>query len=74
MAIFDKNKMSVSLFEIKHSDKKSPEQTRHLIDTNKLELVKKQFGNIQEKSVLYRGANGKNKDIKYLNIEEYLCK
>lgn len=74
MAIFDKNKLSISLFEIKHSDKKSPEQTRHLIDTNKLELVKKQFGSIQEKSVLYRGANGKNKDIQYVNIEEYLCK
>lgn len=63
---------TVSLYEVKHSDKQAAGQTRHLVDEAKLALVEATFGPIVERCVLYRGPAIACDDVSYANVEEYL--
>lgn len=60
------------IYEIKHSDKRAPEQYRHLIDAEKCREVEFQYGTIEGKYVIYRGPSGMEGEIQYQNAEEYL--
>lgn len=60
------------IFEIKHSKERNKEQTKNLIDEEKCSLFEKRYPPIQRKAVLYRGETMKERDIEYLNVEEYL--
>lgn len=72
MVIFDPNKVSCEIFEIKHSTELVPEQYRHLIDEEKCKITEHHFGTITRKYVIYRGQTTISDDIQYINVEEYL--
>ncbi len=74
MVAFDPKTASCEIYEIKHSSRRSPEQYRHLVDTEKCEKTEFRYGTITGKYVIYRGEAhyDKDKDIRYLNVEEYL--
>ncbi len=72
MVIYDKISNTCSIFEIKHSEKATINQARHLLDERKCEIVENKYGKIVSRSVLYRGKNKEIDGIKYLNVEEYL--
>ena len=72
MVCFDPVSLSCSIFEIKHSSEKAPEQYRHLADAAKLAETVHQYGEIQGKYVIYNGEDSSMEDIQYLNAEEYL--
>ncbi|MCM1130410.1 MAG: AAA family ATPase [Roseburia sp.] len=74
MIIYNKEQNTCRIFEIKHSKEIFENQTRHLKDNVKCELVEKRFGKIIGKYVLYRGENKLIDEIQYLNVEQYLCK
>ena len=74
MVIYNSKENTCSLYEIKHSDKLSANQYRHLIDEEKCKIIESKFGKITGKYVLYRGKNCIVDDITYLNVEDYLCK
>ncbi len=72
MVCFDPYSLSCSIFEIKHSSERAPEQYRHLADAAKLAETVHQYGEIQGKYVIYNGEDNSMEDIQYLNAEEYL--
>lgn len=74
MVVFDPEKASCSIYEIKHSTKAIAEQYKHLVDKTKCDETEFRFGNITGKYVIYRGETHKSDDIQYLNVEEYLRK
>ena len=46
---------------------------RHLLDEEKCRLTEHRFGQIAERTVLYRGENMQlDNGVKYWNVEEYL--
>ena len=48
-------------------------QYRHLLDVEKCRLTKRRFGQITERTVLYRGEDTQLENrVKYRNVEEYL--
>ena len=49
-----------------------PEQYKKLADIEKCEQTEFRFGEITRKAVIYRGENGADGDIDYLNVEDYL--
>ncbi|WP_026525724.1 AAA family ATPase [Butyrivibrio sp. MB2005] len=74
MVIYDPENDSCELFEIKHSNVKSDEQWKHLMDENKLKYIRGIYGSISRKCVLYNGQSEVLSDGKeYKNVEEYLC-
>ena len=65
------------LFEIKHSSEiQYDQQTKHLLDTNKLNWLEKNGFRIKEKFVLYNGEtlDKDSNGITYLNVSEFLEK
>ncbi|MDO4198936.1 MAG: hypothetical protein Q4D13_08100 [Erysipelotrichaceae bacterium] len=64
--------MSCEIYEIKHSEKMSPEQFRHLIDKKKCEDTEHAYGDIKRKAVIYRGESHISEKMEYINVEEYL--
>ena len=75
MIIYDPNLNTSSLFEIKHSDSKNIElQTRYLLDKEILTKLENEYGNITNKSVLYKGNTEYSDEISYINVEEFLTK
>ena len=72
MIVQDSSNKTCSIYEIKHSKEIAFEQYRHLIDDDKCNIIKKVFGNITGKYVIYRGSNKIVDNINYLNVEEYL--
>ena len=72
MVIFDPDKASCSIYEIKHSHEMVKDQYRHLTDEEKCKATEFRFGPITNKAVIYRGESGEMDGIKYLNVEEYL--
>ncbi len=72
MVVFDPNTASCRIYEIKHSDKISPQQYRHLVDEEKCRQTEHRYGKIMGKYVLYRGENKIVEEIQYMNVEEYL--
>ena len=73
MVVFDPETSSCEIFEIKHSKDSSPEQIRHLVDEEKCRMAEHRFGTITEKYLIYRGQGKTVKDVRYVNVEEYLC-
>ena len=75
MAIYDSKKNTCECYEIKHSDQIVPNQTKYLIDEEKLNQTSKRFGNISKRCVLSRGEDMVLKNgIEYWNVEKYLKK
>ena len=72
MVIYDREKNSCRLFEIKHSEQMAKQQTKNLRNENMLKIAKHRFGNIEGRYVIYRGLSQPAGDIQYLNVEDYL--
>ena len=72
MVVFDPQKGSCRIFEIKHSTEAVAQQYRHLIDPEKCAQTEHRYGPITEKIVLYRGEDQLIGDIQYQNVEAYL--
>ena len=72
MVVFDPESASCRIYEIKHSKEAVPQQYRHLADAEKCALTEHRYGQITEKTVLYRGKNQDIDGIRYQNVEEYL--
>ena len=60
------------LFEIKHSTEAVSRQYRHLIDEEKRAQTEHRYGLITEKTVLYRGKDRGNGEIRCRNVEGHL--
>ena len=74
MVVFDAKHACCEIYEIKHSDQRAPQQTRHLTDTKKREQTEFRYGPITKTTVLYRGENTHENGADYVNVEEYLCR
>jgi hypothetical protein len=72
MVVFDPQKSSCRIFEIKHSAEAVPQQYRHLVDEEKCRQTEHRYGKIDGKFVIYNGENRTIDGIEYLNAEGYL--
>ena len=72
MVIYDRQANVCEEFEIKHSRKIVPEQTRALLDEELNAEVEAKYGKAVRRCVIYRGESRRNGEIEYLNVEEYL--
>ena len=73
MVIYDKTSQNCRIYEIKHSTEVNEQQTLHLRDAEKCQIVEKRFGPISGKFVLYRGKDTLAEGVQYLNVENFLC-
>ena len=73
MVIYDKQNHTCEIYEIKHSAETSDRQTIHLRNEEKCAIIEQRFGKITGKYVLYRGTETSVGEIKYLNVERFLC-
>ena len=78
MVVYNPEENTCKIYEIKHSDKTSPEQYRHLADAEKCKLTEQKFGSIEEKIVIYSGeddsdeaANQFAREVVDMEIKEY---
>ncbi len=72
MVIFDSEKVSCKIYEVKYSKERAAEQYRHLNDEKKCAMTSHRYGDIEGRYVIYRGENTEKDGISYLNVEEYL--
>lgn len=73
MIIYDSKLNTCECYEIKHSTKIVPGQTRFLTDEEKLRQTSRRFGQITKRCVLYRGKDAVMENgIEYQNVEKYL--
>ena len=73
MVVCDNAKRTCRLFEIKHSGVAVEAQRRHLVDEAKLRFVRERLGDIDARTVLYRGDDMVLADgIRYRNVNSYL--
>ena len=72
--MYNKSNNTCKLYEIKHTIETHEKQIRHLLNEEKCKIIENRFGKIKGKYVLYRGKNTSFKGVKYLNVEEFLCK
>lgn len=72
MVVFAPNAACCEIYEVKHSDKMSEEQYRHLVDPQKCEATEFRYGPIKGKYVIYRGGTQLVGSVQYVNVEEYL--
>ena len=72
MVVADSENGTCEIFEIKHSDRISPEQYRHLVDREKCALAEHRYGRITKKTVLYLGEPAAENGIEFENVESYL--
>ena len=73
MVVCDNTRRRCSIFEVKHSGEMAASQFRHLADQGKLRLVRDRFGEVVERTVLYRGEDVYlNSGIRYRNVNAYL--
>ena len=73
MVVCDNEKRQCRLFEIKHSGEVVEAQMRHLADEAKLLFVRERYGDVVERTVLYRGAEAEVPGgIRYRNANAYL--
>lgn len=73
MVIYDSKENTCECYEIKHSNQIVPNQTKYLIDEEKLNQTSKRFGNISKRCVLYRGKDTTLENgLEYQNVEKYL--
>lgn len=72
MVVFDPQKASCEVYEIKHSRVAVPQQYRFLVDDEKCARTEHRFGPITARRVLYRGETFREGEVEYVNVEEYL--
>ena len=80
MVVFDPEKGTCEIYEIKHSKEVVPQQCKHLLDEQKCKDTEFRYGRIIGKYVIYRGVTSSlvqagvetQEDVTYLNVEEYL--
>ena len=73
MVVCDNAHRACRLFEIKHSGGIAEQQFRHLADREKLRLVQERFGDVMERTVLYRGPDADiDGGIRYRNVNAFL--
>ena len=73
MVVRDNANRTCRLFEIKHSGEVTERQFRHLVDMEKIRLVCERFGEVTERTVLYRGADADiDGGIHYRNVNAFL--
>ena len=72
MVIVDPESITTEIYEIKHSAEMVPDQYKNLVDEEKCRATEFRFGTITKKAVIYRGKDGADGDIRYLNVEDYL--
>lgn len=73
MVRYDGKQNSCQIFEVKHSDKRVPEQYRHLVDEEKCRQTQARFGTITKRQVLYCGEDAQEENgVLYGNVESYL--
>ena len=73
MVVCDNASRRCHLFEVKHSGEMAAPQFRHLADPKKLRHVQDRFGDVVERTVLYRGENvDLDGGIRYRNVNAYL--
>ncbi len=72
MTVFDPDKGTCEIFEIKHSTHVAPQQWRHLVDKEKCAQTEHRYGRITAKTILYRGDSHSEGEVVYRNVEEYL--
>lgn len=73
MVIYDKQKVEIECFEIKHSDEIVDEQAKHLLNEDNIANTEKIYGKVTRRCVLYKGGSGiTSNGIEYKNVEEFL--
>jgi len=73
MVVCDNASRRCRLFEVKHSGELAAPQYRHLAAPEKLRLVQDRFGEVVERTVLYRGEDiDLDGGIHYRNVNAYL--
>lgn len=73
MVVYDGEQDRCKIYEVKHSVQQVSAQCRHLLDGKKCRLTERRFGQIAERTVLYRGDDIQLENgVKYRNVEEYL--
>lgn len=73
MVIYNKNEHSCRIFEIKHSQEIVKEQCKNLLDEEMCKATENKFGEITNKSVIYRGNDTITElGIEYLNVSNFL--
>ena len=73
MVVRDVQSTTCELYEVKHSAVRDPGQFRHLSDKQKLADVKRLFGKVVSRTILYRGEDAEvSGGIAYRNVDAYL--
>ena len=73
MVVCDNASRRCRLFEVKHSGEMAAPQFRHLADPGKIRLAQDRFGEVVERTVLYRGEDvDLDGGIRYRNVNAYL--
>jgi hypothetical protein len=72
MTVYDTQKNTCEEYEIKHSMQRTAEQTQALLDEELDREVERKYGRIVRKCVIYRGEDGYEGPVEYLNAEKYL--
>ena len=73
MVVYDGERDCCKIYEVKHSGQQVPAQYRHLLDREKSRLTERRFGQIAERTVLYRGEDMQLENgVRYRNVEGYL--
>ncbi len=72
MVVYDTEKLTCELYEVKYSKKQVAEQFRHIINEEKCAMTTHRYGRITGRFVIYRGESSEIGGVRYLNVEEYL--
>ena len=74
LLVYHEEDDTCSLYEVKHSMARVPEQSRILRDPEKCLLIAAKYGRIRERVVLYRGEtqDPEPDGVRYQNVAEYL--
>ena len=74
MVIVNNEMLFCDIYEIKYSDKRISDQTRHLNDIEKCLMTEFKFGSIRKKCVIYQGETTTEFGVEYINVDEFLTK
>ena len=72
MAIYDTLENTCEEYAVKHSVDRVKEQARALLDPEVSKEVEAKYGKIIKRCVIYRGETGREGEVEYVNIQEYL--
>ena len=72
MAVYDRQTDTLEEYEVKHSTRRVPEQTRTMLDDELNREVTAKYGHVSKRCVIYQGESCHESQIVYLNVQEYL--